>query len=115
MPAGVNPADAIISSPLLGEFGGAYGGGMDMGGDSGAAGDAGGQFADYGGIDPSLDPELAMAIRASAEEARAYEAARVRSHVKFSIFPLLMLFFWPRLLLQHLMRQCMKPKHQKAR
>lgn len=75
----MNPADAIISSPLLGDFGGGFGGGMDMGGEAGdAAGAAsgGGMFADYGGVDPSLDPELAMALRASAEEARAHEAAR---------------------------------------
>ena len=69
-----------MSSPILGEFGGGFGGGMDMGGgDAGgaSAGGGGGQFADYGGVDPSLDPELAMALRASAEEARAAEAARV--------------------------------------
>ena len=69
-----------MSSPILGEFGGGFGGGMDMGGgDAGGAatGGGGGQFADYGGVDPSLDPELAMALRASAEEARAAEAARV--------------------------------------
>lgn len=38
----------------------------------------GGAFDDYGGVDPSMDPELAMAIRASTEEARAQEEARVR-------------------------------------
>jgi 26S proteasome regulatory subunit N10 len=87
VPAGVNPADAIISSPLLSEFGGG-GFGMDTGGEAGAAaggggggGGGGGAFAEYGGIDPSLDPELAMAIRASAEEARAYEASRVSAAV----------------------------------
>ena len=37
------------------------------------------QFAEYGGIDPSLDPELAMAIRVSTEEARAQEEARVKA------------------------------------
>ncbi|CAM9344644.1 unnamed protein product [Ectocarpus fasciculatus] len=79
VPPEVNPAEAIMSSPILGEFGGGFGGGMDMGGgDAGgaSAGGGGGQFADYGGVDPSLDPELAMALRASAEEARAAEAAR---------------------------------------
>ena len=45
------------------------GGGSGMGG--------GGAFDDYGGVDPSMDPELAMAIRASTEEARAQEEARV--------------------------------------
>jgi hypothetical protein len=41
------------------------------------AGASGGGFDEYGGIDPSMDPELAMAIRASTEEARAQEEARV--------------------------------------
>ncbi len=36
-------------------------------------------FDMYGGIDPSLDPELAMAIRVSTEEARANEEARVKA------------------------------------
>jgi 26S proteasome regulatory subunit N10 len=58
-------------------------GGMMMpSGDGGAglgtgAAAGGGNFSEYGGIDPSLDPELAMAIRASTEEARAREEARV--------------------------------------
>uniref|UniRef100_A0A7S3K884 VWFA domain-containing protein n=1 Tax=Euplotes crassus TaxID=5936 RepID=A0A7S3K884_EUPCR len=67
---GANIADTIITSPLV-----AY----DMGGDvapnaeggeaPGATGaSAGGQFAEYGGIDPNIDPELAMAIRISLEE-----------------------------------------------
>ena len=46
-----------------------------MGG--GPSGVGGGAFDDYGGVDPSMDPELAMAIRASTEEARAQEEARV--------------------------------------
>lgn len=48
-------------------------------GGAGAAGGAGGDFDMYGGIDPSMDPELAMAIRASTEEARAQEEARARA------------------------------------
>jgi 26S proteasome regulatory subunit N10 len=43
----------------------------------GAAMGGGGAFDEYGGIDPSMDPELAMAIRVSTEEARAREEARV--------------------------------------
>ena len=40
---------------------------------SGPPGIGGGvsQFAEYGGVDPSLDPELAMALRISLEEERA--------------------------------------------
>lgn len=78
VPPGVSPANAIMSSPLMmSEFGGGMGmdiGGGDQGGAAGA-GAGGGQFAEYGGVDPALDPELAMALRASAEEARAHEAA----------------------------------------
>ena len=29
------------------------------------------QFAEYGGVDPNMDPELAMALRISLEEERA--------------------------------------------
>lgn len=50
------------------------GGMAAMGGGMGAEGD----FDMYGGIDPSMDPELAMAIRISQEEAKAAEDARVR-------------------------------------
>ena len=48
-----------------------------LSGDQGVGGGSAGNFDDYGGIDPSTDPELAMALRASAEEARANEEARV--------------------------------------
>lgn len=51
-----------------------------MGAGAAGAGSAGGDNFDmYGGIDPSMDPELAMAIRASTEEARAQEEARTRA------------------------------------
>ncbi|MES1913574.1 MAG: hypothetical protein MHM6MM_005759 [Cercozoa sp. M6MM] len=45
--------------------------------DAGAAAPSGGagQFAEYGGVDPNLDPELAMAIRMSMEEANAAAAS----------------------------------------
>jgi hypothetical protein len=32
----------------------------------------------YDGFDPAMDPELAMAIRVSTEEARAHEEARLK-------------------------------------
>jgi 26S proteasome regulatory subunit N10 len=49
---------------------------MDVGAGAGAGAGAAGagapsQFADYGGIDPNLDPELALALRISLEEERA--------------------------------------------
>ena len=35
-----------------------------------AGGGAGGNFEEYGGVDPSLDPELAMVLRLSMSEGR---------------------------------------------
>lgn len=69
VPMGVSMiTDVLIASPIINE-------GMDEmpGGQAAAAGGmpAQSQFADYGGIDPNLDPELAMALRISMEEERA--------------------------------------------
>jgi 26S proteasome regulatory subunit N10 len=62
VPAGVTHiTDVLITSPILQSedmMGGAAGGG---------AAAAGGEF----GVDPSMDPELAMALRLSMEEANA--------------------------------------------
>ena len=67
--------DLLISSPIINDFDGAAP--ADMGGneDAGANFGAGGQFADYGGVDPSLDPELAEAMKISLEEERAKQKA----------------------------------------
>lgn len=76
---GMNIADTLITSPIV-----AYDSGMggevpadgegaaapSTGGGAGAGSGGGGQFAEYGGVDPNLDPELAMAIRISLEEAK---------------------------------------------
>ena len=73
IPAGVLPSDVLASSPIV-HGGGGGGGGGGMGGDVGVGGgaDAGfGAFGDFGGVDPSMDPELAMALRISMEEERA--------------------------------------------
>lgn len=75
IPAGVLPSDVLLSSPIV--TGG--GGGMGMSGEGGAGGAPGGDvdagasggFSDYGGVDPNMDPELAMALRVSMEEERA--------------------------------------------
>ena len=45
---------------------------------AGADGGAGNEFAGLG-VDPNLDPDLAMALRLSMEEARANEAANAES------------------------------------
>ncbi len=76
IPAGVLPSDVLASSPIV--HGGAGGsafaasaaaGAAAAGGDVGGGG--GGDFGDFGGIDPNMDPELAMALRVSMEEERA--------------------------------------------
>lgn len=69
IPAGVLPSDVLLSSPIV--SGG--GGGMPTAGasDMDVGGGGGGGFADYGGVDPNMDPELAMALRVSMEEERA--------------------------------------------
>ena len=76
VPAGVTPANALVSSSILHSGGslqssGGVAGGMGGGGD--------GDFSMYGGVDPNLDPEMAMILRMSAEEARAEEEARMRA------------------------------------
>ena len=74
---GSNICDVIITSPVVAydtgydnmQVDGADGASAAPGGGAPAA-PGGGQFAEYGGIDPNLDPELAMAIRISLEEAK---------------------------------------------
>jgi 26S proteasome regulatory subunit N10 len=69
VPAGILPSDVLASSPIIhGDDGGGGGGG---GAAAGGGGDGGGNFAQYGGVNPDLDPELAMALRVSMEEERA--------------------------------------------
>jgi len=72
IPPGVQMlSDAIISSAIVSDEGGAEA--ADIGGGAGGAEPRvpGGQFSEFGGIDPNLDPELAMAIRMSMEEEKA--------------------------------------------
>lgn len=54
---------------------------MGGGGGGAAMGSGGGDggFDMYNGIDPAMDPELAMAIRISTEEARAQDEARLKA------------------------------------
>lgn len=77
IPPGVMASDVLVSSPILhgGSEGGAGGEGVDVatsGAGSGGAATAGGMdFAEFGGVDPNMDPELAMALRVSMEEERS--------------------------------------------
>jgi len=71
IPPGVLPSDVLVSSPIVAGAGAgmaaAYGA-SGLGADGAAGADA---FAEYGGVDPNMDPELAMALRVSMEEERA--------------------------------------------
>mmetsp|Transcript_27605 Transcript_27605/g.64810 ORF Transcript_27605/g.64810 Transcript_27605/m.64810 type:complete len:467 (+) Transcript_27605:255-1655(+) len=82
IPAGVLPSDVLASSPVIHGSGGgsafaasaAISAAAGAGGDFGSVGAGGGganAFADFGGVDPNMDPELAMALRVSMEEERA--------------------------------------------
>ena len=62
-------SDAIITTPIVSMGGGgADGGGMDGFGDVNGAGGSGGGGGFEFGVDPTADPELAMALRMSMEE-----------------------------------------------
>ena len=60
VPQGASPSDVLVSSPVLqGEEGGA------------AAG-----YSEFGGVDPSMDPELALALKVSMDEERARQESK---------------------------------------
>lgn len=58
--------DVLFTSPILGNPD--AGADVNMGGGGAPAGN---NFAEYGGINPDLDPDLAMALKVSMEEERA--------------------------------------------
>ena len=61
--------DVLQTSPILVESGSGVGDAPSMNVDSGAG--FVDRFAEYGGINPDLEPELAMAMKVSMEEERA--------------------------------------------
>lgn len=61
-------SDSLIATPLLGGDGTSGAGGA--GGSGGDAGASGGNDFEFG-VDPSVDPELALALRMSFEEEKA--------------------------------------------
>ena len=73
IPAGVLPSDVLASSPIVhgGSGGSAFAASAAAAAAAGGGDFGGGTFAEYGGVDPNLDPELAMALRVSMEEERA--------------------------------------------
>uniref|UniRef100_A0A7S1B541 26S proteasome regulatory subunit RPN10 n=2 Tax=Corethron hystrix TaxID=216773 RepID=A0A7S1B541_9STRA len=69
IPTGVLPSDILVGSPIV--HGGNAPPASAAGGDGAAApGESGGGGYDFG-VDPNMDPELAMALRVSMEEERA--------------------------------------------
>lgn len=78
IPPGILPSDVLVGSPIVNGGGAATGGGgadfppagaaAATGGGGGGGGD---EFAEFGGVNPNMDPELAMALRVSMEEERA--------------------------------------------
>lgn len=76
IPTGVLPSDVLVGSPIVhGGSGGGGGGGDAMPGVVSGGMDG---FAEYGGVDPNMDPELAMALRVSMEEERARQERLAR-------------------------------------
>jgi 26S proteasome regulatory subunit N10 len=65
-------SDTIVASPILAGETGGMGGGGSAGGEGGAPASGGGDFEF--GVDPSMDPELALALRMSMEEETARQA-----------------------------------------
>ncbi|KAL5121373.1 proteasome regulatory particle base subunit rpn10 [Pleosporales sp. CAS-2024a] len=69
-------SDALISTPLLGGDGTSGAGGA--GGSGGDGGASGGNDFEFG-VDPSVDPELALALRMSFEEEKARQDKEKKS------------------------------------
>jgi 26S proteasome regulatory subunit N10 len=67
-PSGNLLSDALITTPILGGDGSS--GGAGAGSSGGDAGGSGGNDFEFG-VDPSVDPELALALRMSFEEEKA--------------------------------------------
>ena len=79
-------ADVLIASPVFaGDGDGAVGSGFAAAAAAGAAaaarqmGAAGAGEFDFEGVDPTLDPELALALRVSMEEERARQEAAAKA------------------------------------
>ncbi|KAF3050248.1 hypothetical protein E8E11_002045 [Didymella keratinophila] len=67
-PSGTLLSDSLVTTPILGGDGSS--GGAGAGSSGGDAGGSGGNDFEFG-VDPSVDPELALALRMSFEEEKA--------------------------------------------
>ncbi|KAF2636714.1 hypothetical protein P280DRAFT_552876 [Massarina eburnea CBS 473.64] len=70
-------SDSLVTTPILGGDG-SSGGGAGASGAGGDGGDAGGNSFEFG-VDPSVDPELALALRMSFEEEKARQEKEKKS------------------------------------
>jgi len=91
VPLGVSMiTDVLFTSPILhGEDAGGAAGHVPADGSAGMVVDGpggpvagGGQFAEFGGINPDMDPELAMALKVSMEEERARQGGAGEEEAK---------------------------------
>mmetsp|Transcript_24205 Transcript_24205/g.22009 ORF Transcript_24205/g.22009 Transcript_24205/m.22009 type:complete len:390 (-) Transcript_24205:43-1212(-) len=80
VPPGVSPADALYTSTLMQDS--PFAPAPTNSSSGGVLGSSNG--FDGFGVDPELDPELAMALRVSTEEARANEEARAKAAIEES-------------------------------
>lgn len=69
-------SDSLVTTPILG--GDASSGGAGASNAGGESGDAGGNSFEFG-VDPSVDPELALALRMSFEEEKARQEKEKKS------------------------------------
>ena len=73
-------SDAIVASPILAGEGGMGAAAAAQAAGAGGEGGAGGGTEDFPfGVDPSLDPELALVLRMSMEEERERQARQQRA------------------------------------
>jgi 26S proteasome regulatory subunit N10 len=69
-PSGNLLSDALVTTPILGGDGSSASAGAGGSGGEGGSGGSGGNDFEFG-VDPSVDPELALALRMSFEEEKA--------------------------------------------
>eukprot|EP00941_MAST-03F_sp_MAST-3F-sp1_P002884 g2884.t1 len=74
IPPGQMPSEVLRSSHLC-----VQGGSVPTGGEGGNAAAAVDQFAEYGGFDPSIDPEMAQVMRMSLMEERQRQEAQLKA------------------------------------
>lgn len=81
IPPGCMPSEVLRSSPIVSENTGASSdGAMGFDASGGVAGVGAGANDDFGGVDPNMDPELAMVLRVSMEEERARQESEAAAN-----------------------------------